>query len=209
MTDLTDIFTEHSLDEASSIATDISLLENNDELDEASSIATDISLLENNDELENPANNLDIDELTLSLLMNQTHYRKYVAQNNPEQANLDNQTIHDNRKYRYKILEITANMIDNPDFQISTDIDRSFNAYTRQLIRHFKMKDFDKQNKYHNGWHETNDDDDMLFGNMDGTDNADLSNDQRCTSSLWGKERVIKKGNIPIANHDMRMFSNR
>jgi hypothetical protein len=189
MTDMTDIFTE-------------------DSLDEASSINTDTSVLENNDELENPVNQVDIDELTLSLLMNQTHYRKYVAQINPEQANMDNQIIDDNRKYRDKILEFTARMIDTPDLQISTDIDRIFNAYTRQLIRHFKMKDFDKQNKYNNGWHKTNDDDDMLFSNMDNNDDG-LSRDQSCMSSLWGKERVIKKGNVPIANHDMRMFSKR
>ncbi len=190
MTDTTDVFAKDFLDEASSII--------------------ETSCLENNDELENPVNKTDIDELTLSLLMNQNHYRKYVAQINPEQANMDNQTIDDNRKYRNKILEITAHMIDTPDFQISTDISQIFNAYTRQLIRHFKMKDFDKQNKYHNGWYETNDDDDdMLFGKMDGIDNDDdgSTDDQGCMTSLWGKERVIKKGNVPIANYDMRMFS--
>jgi hypothetical protein len=189
MTDTTDVFAKEFLDEASSII--------------------ETSFLENNDELENPVNNTDMDELTLSLLMNQNHYRKYVAQINPEQANKDNQTIDDNRKYRDKILEITARMIDTPDFQISTDISQIFNAYTRQLIRHFKMKDFDKQNKYHNDWHESNDDDDMLFGKMDGIDNDDdgSTDDQGCMTSLWGKERVIKKGNVPMANYDMRMFS--
>jgi hypothetical protein len=164
--------------------------------------------LEDNDELENPVNNTDMEELTLSLLMNQNHYRKYVAQINPEQANIDNQTIDDNRKYRDKILEITAHMIDTPDLQISTDINQIFNAYTRQLIRHFKMKKIDTQNKYHNGWYETNEDDDMLFGKMDDVDD-DSSHDQSCMSSLWGKERVIKKGNVPMANYDMRMFSKR
>jgi hypothetical protein len=191
MTDTTDVFAKDFLDEASSII--------------------ETSCLENNDELENPVNKTDIDELTLSLLMNQNHYRKYVAQINPEQANMDNQTIDDNRKYRDEILKMTATMIDTPDFQISTDISQIFNAYTRQLIRHLKMKDFDKQNKYHNGWHETNDNDDdddddgMLFGNMDDVDGS--TDDQGCMTSLWGKERVIKKGNVPIANYDMRMFS--
>ena len=52
-------------------------------------------LNEDNNNLDNRVNNTDMDELTLALLMNKNHYRKYVAQTNPEQAILDNQTIDD------------------------------------------------------------------------------------------------------------------
>ena len=74
--------------------------------------STENTLDEDNNDLDNHVNNTDMDELTLALLMNKNHYRKYVAQTNPEQAILDNQTIDDKRKYREKILQITANMID-------------------------------------------------------------------------------------------------
>jgi len=40
-------------------------------------------------------------------------------------------------------------------------------------------------------------------------DNDTSSYSQKSTSSLWGKDRVVKKGNLPIANYDMRMFSKR
>ena len=156
-------------------------------------------LNEDNNNLDNQVNNTDMDELTLALLMNKNHYRKYVAQTNPEQAILDNQMIDDIRKYRNRILKITANMIDSPDIQISTDINQIFNTYTKHLIRHFKMKDDEQP---HN--EKYNNEDDTLFGNMN-----DDTDTQTATSSLWGKERVIKKGNLPIANYDMRMFSNK
>jgi hypothetical protein len=160
-------------------------------------------LNEDNNNLDNQINNTDMDELTLALLMNKNHYRKYVAQTNPEQAILDNQMIDDIRKYRNRILKITSVMIDSPDIQISTDINQIFNTYTKHLIRHFKMKDDEQP---HN--EKYNNEDDTLFGNMN-DDNDTSSYSQKSTSSLWGKDRVVKKGNLPIANYDMRMFSKR
>ena len=80
------------------------------------------TLDEGNNDFDNHVNNTDMDELTLALLMNKNHYRKYVAQTNPEQAILNNQTINDIHKYRNRILKITSDMIDSPDVQISTDI---------------------------------------------------------------------------------------
>lgn len=160
-------------------------------------------LNEDNNNLDNQINNTDMDELTLALLMNKNHYRKYVAQTNPEQAILDNQMIDDIRKYRNRILKITSDMIDYPDIQISTDINQIFNTYTKHLIRHFKMKDDEQP---HN--EKYNNEDDTLFGNMN-DDNDTSSYSQKSTSSLWGKDRVVKKGNLPIANYDMRMFSKR
>ena len=164
--------------------------------------STEKLLDEKNNDLDNNVNNTDVDELTLALLMNKNHYRKYVAQTNPEQTILDNQTIDDNRKYRNRILKITSDMIDSPDIQISTDINQIFNTYTKHLIRHFKMKDDERQ---HN--EQYNNEDDTLFGNMN--DDTDTSSYSQPTNSLWGKDSVIKKGNIPIANYDMRMFSKR
>jgi hypothetical protein len=40
---------------------------------------------------------------------------------------------------------------------------------------------------------------------MDETPTAD----QTPTSSFWGKDKVVQKGNLPVASYDMRMFSKR
>ena len=148
---------------------------------------------------DNNVNN-EVDEITLSLLMNKNHYRKYISQTDPEQSNLDKITIDDNHKYKHKILDLTSRMIDNPDLQISTSVNGIFNTYTKYLVNHFKMKELEKQNDYNN------DDEDVLFSNIEQNDN---NYEQTSGSSLWGKDRVIKKGYTPIANYDMRMFSKR
>ena len=189
-------------------------MENNELLDEASEI-TDTSLIDYSDELENPmSSTTDIDELTLSLLMNKNHYRKYITQINPEQGELENQRITDNRIYRSRIMDLTSRLLDSPDLQINTDITEIFVAYTKRLIQYFKMQDRDNPN-YNGQSHYSEDgygyggnndnDNDVLFGNMD----EDTSCDETYNRSFWGKERVIKKGSLSATNYDIRMFSKR
>lgn len=174
-------------------------------LDEVSEI-DDTSMRESIDYLENTVTTTEIDQLTLSLLMNKNHYRKYVSQTNPEQHAVENQRIADNRKYRSRILDLTSRLLDSPDTQITTDVDQIFVAYTKRLVQYFKMQDMEKQNRSHNGCYESDDkDEDVMFGNMEETQTAD----QPPTSSFWGKDRVVKKGNLPVASYDMRMFSKR
>ena len=174
-------------------------------LDEVSEI-DETSMRESIDYLENTVTTSEIDQLTLSLLMNKNHYRKYVSQTNPEQHAVENQRVADNRKYRSRILELTSRLLDSPDTQITTDVDQIFVAYTKRLVQYFKMQDMEKHNRSHNGCYESDDkDEDVMFGNMDETPTAD----HPPTSSFWGKDKVVKKGNLPVASYDMRMFSKR
>ena len=174
-------------------------------LDEVSEI-DETNIRESIDYLENTVTTTEIDQLTLSLLMNKNHYRKYVSQTNPEQHEVENQRIADNRKYRSRILDLTSRLLDSPDTQITTDVDQIFVAYTKRLVQYFKMQDVEKQNRSHNGCYESDDkDEDVLFGNMDEMPTAA----QAPTSSFWGKDKVVKKGNLPVASYDMRMFSKR
>ena len=190
--------TNDDRDDADAVA-DTSMLDEASEIDET-------SVYEPIDHLENTVTTTEIDQLTLSLLMNKNHYRKYVSQTNPEQHAVENQRITDNRKYRSRILDLTSRLLDSPDTQITTDVDQIFVAYTKRLVQYFKMQDIEKQNQSHNGCYEKDDEDeDVLFGNMDETPTAS----QSATSSFWGKDRVVKKGNLSVASYDMRMFSKR
>ena len=178
---------------------DTSMLEEVSEIDET-------NIHEPIDNLENTVTTAEIDQLTLSLLMNKNHYRKYVSQTNPEQHEVENQRISDNRKYRSRILDLTSRLLDSPDTQITTDVDQIFVAYTKRLVQYFKMQDIEKQNRSHNGCYESDDkDEDVMFGDMDETPTAA----QAPTSSFWGKDKVVKRGNLPVASYDMRMFSKR
>jgi len=176
-----------------------------DILDEVS-VIDETTMRESIDDLENTVTTSEIDQLTLSLLMNKNHYRKYVSQTNPAQHEVENQRIADNRKYRSRIMDLTSRLLDSPDTQITTDVDQIFVAYTKRLVQYFKMQDVEKLNRSHNGCYEKDDEDeDVLFGNMDETPTVS----QTATSSFWGKDRVVKKGNLPVASYDMRMFSKR
>jgi hypothetical protein len=147
----------------------------------------------------------EIDDLTLSLLMNKTLYKKYISKNEDSTNEYEEQRVLDNRKYRSKILDITAQMIDSPDLEISYDINKIFLTYTTKIIHYLKMKEVEKQNQY-NFYNKEEEEDDVLFGSMV---NTDSSYDQPTIASLWSKERIVKNGNVPIANYDMRMFSKR
>jgi hypothetical protein len=174
-------------------------------LDEVSEV-DETSITEQIDDLENTVTTTEIDQITLSLLMNKNHYRKYVSQTNPEQHEAENQRISDNRKYRSRIIDLTSRLLDSPNTQITTDVDQIFVAYTKRLVQYFKMQDIEKLNRSHNGCYENDDEDeDVLFGKMDETPSVAQSS----SSSFWGKDKVVKKGNLHVASYDMRMFSKR
>jgi len=145
----------------------------------------------------------EIDDMTLSLLMNKTLYKKYISKNEDSTNEYEEQSVLDNRMYRSKILDITAKMIDSPDLEISYDINKIFVAYTKKIVHYLKMKEVEKQNKYN--FYNKEEEDDVLFGSIDESNTSNVEN----SSSFWGKERVVKKGSLPISNYDMRIFSKR
>jgi hypothetical protein len=176
-----------------------------EELSDEPSEITDSSITENSDILENTTFITELDELTLSLLMNKTQYRKYITQTDPAKNEVNRRFIKDNHLYRSKILEITARMLDTPDVQITTDVDKIFVAYTKTLVQYFQMKELEQQTKHNNGYCDSTDDTyDSLFDSIEETTSG-----QSPTSSFWGKERVVKQGKPTISGCDMRMFSKR
>ena len=178
-----------------------------DQLDEVSDNEDTHNLVEN-ESLENTVSNAEIDQITLSLLMNKNHYRKYVAHNDPEQHYIENQRIADNRQYSNRIIELTRRLLDYPDTQITTDIDEMFVAYTKRLVQYFKRKDTEERGIQVTGCYENdNTDEDVMFGNMD--EPTETVNEPSGAHSFWGKERVVKKSGLSIPGYDMRMFSRR
>jgi len=145
----------------------------------------------------------EIDDMTLSLLMNKTLYKKYILKNEDSTNEYEEQSVLDNRMYRSKILDITSQMIDSPDLEISYDINNIFLAYTKKIVHYLKMKEVEKQNKYN--FYNKEEEDDVLFGSIDESNTSNVEK----ASSFWGKESVVKKGSLPISNYDMRMFSKR
>lgn len=154
---------------------------------------------EQTEELLEKTSTEDIDELTLSLLMNKNHYKKYVAKNEGMDNIFNKDYLNDNIKYRKEIIELTSRMIDTPDIEISSEIEDIFIAYSKKIVNYLKMKEIEKNNKY-NFFKK---DEDVMFGEIEENLEQNTSN-----NSFWSSEKVVKKGgNMPISTSDMRMFS--
>ena len=137
-----------------------------------------------------PVANEFVDKMTLELLMNKNHYHRYTAQTNPKRF-AEIEAYRENlRAYREPILEMTKDLLSNPQKQINTDVNETFEHYTKSLIRYFKIKELENRSYFGR-------DDDVLFDKIDekpfiqnATQEAFYKDPMR---TFWSKEQVIKR----------------
>ena len=150
-------------------------------------------------------NNEMIDKLTLELLMNKSHYKRYIANTDPtKHAEMvkHNALI---TKYKYKIMNITNEMISDPSKQITTNVNDAFNGYVKTLIQYFQMKELE------NTSNERSDEDDVLFGNMDEDVSQSVESEtndaiEPVMKSFWGGSRVVKQKQNNNGRSNNQMF---
>jgi hypothetical protein len=140
--------------------------------------------MENTDESVKPITNEFIDKVTLELLMNKNHYNRYLSQTDPKKHQEHLNHLEKIRKYRNKIINTTTDFLNNPEHQITTEVNEAFDHYVRTLIRHFECKEMENHE-------ESSQDEDTLFGNME----EPLIDENPTMKSYWGKNKVVKKGN--------------
>lgn len=134
-----------------------------------------------------------IDKLTMELLLNKNHYSKYLAKTDPKKHDQFQEYKSKLRKYSVEIIDITSQLIENPKSAPSLDIDDSFDAYVKSILRHFELKELEIPP-------DKNEDEDMLFGEMNIEPLV-----PKPSKSFWGKERVVK--NSSGLSADARAFS--
>jgi len=131
--------------------------------------------------MEELASNNEIDKLTLELFMNKKNYKKYLEKTDPKKYS-DMQLHHmEIDKYRGTILTMTDDLLENPNLQITTEINEVFDAYTKIIIRYLKHKEIENNL-------ETCEED-VMFGTID-------QDEQRQSSqmkSYWSGEQVVKR----------------
>jgi hypothetical protein len=140
-----------------------------------------------------------IDKVTLEFLMNKTQYKKYVSKTNPTK-HIQNE-IYLNKVYNYKtqILEMTKDLLKNPESQITLDVNESFENYMKTLIRYFETKEMEKS------------DNDTMFEKIDDSSNKDYivrepepeeeTEEESIKKSYWGLQRVVKKSQTQLPLH--------
>ena len=130
-----------------------------------------------------------IDKFTLEILMNKNHYKRYIANADPakhEELIKHNALI---AKYKYKITNLTNDLLADPTKQITTDVNDAFTGYVKTLIQYFQVKEIENKSNEHS------DEEDILFGDIeeDACKSLESEQIQPTMKSFWGGNRVIKQ----------------
>ena len=141
-----------------------------------------------------------VDKLTLELLMNKNHYQRYMSQTNPKRY-AEIREYHENiDKFRARIENITEDLLNNPDKQITTDVNEAFENYMKTLITYFQMKQLESSSSGGGSGYEGGDDmdDDVLFSKMEDTPvtyskSEENTKSSKISKSFWSKETVVKR----------------
>jgi len=128
--------------------------------------------------MSNENTNEFVDKVTLELLMNKNHYNRYISQTDPKKHLENLEHLEKIQKYRTTIIKMTDEFIDNPDKQVTTEVNEAFDLYVRTLLRHFECKRIENSDK----------DEDVLFGDIDKE-----TEEIPASKSFWGKHKVLKR----------------
>lgn len=143
--------------------------------------------------------NDQIDKLTMELLLNKNHYSKYLQHTDTKRFDEFKAFKTKLRKHSIDIIDITSELIENPRKTINKDIEESFEIYVKSIIRYLEIKESNKEPSF-----QKEEDEDVLFGNMEEPSIEEADETKEPKKSLWGKERVIKSKKISPA--DMHLF---
>ena len=115
----------------------------------------------------------DFAKLTLELFMNKNAYSLYMEQTDPKKYNEHQEYIKNMQKYKSRILDITHRFIDDPDLQITCEMNDMFSDYCKTCIKYFKLKDLEESCDYN----KNTKDEDTMFDEIDNSStivNADV-----------------------------------
>lgn len=127
----------------------------------------------------------NIDKITLELLINKSQYKKYVQKNDPAKYSENQVYLGKIDKYRYKIEHLFSTLLENPEQQITTDINNDFTHFVKTSIQYFELKEMENTAENNNG--DPVDDDDVMFGAIDYSMSPKSSNQKNMhkTSSVF------------------------
>jgi len=147
-----------------------------------------------------------IDKVTLELLMNRSLWSKNVDQQDIYKTEEQNELKRKLQKYKVRILQMTNQYLENPDFHVNNEMDEIFEIYAKKNISYFEMNDlaierFCSNNNEDSGYEtECDNKEDILF------DTTEIDTELADTNfSCWSNDRVRK---MP-AKYTMDMYVER
>lgn len=90
----------------------------------------------------------DFAQLTLELFMNKNAYNRYMEKTYPGKHEEREEYIKNMKKYKNRILYITRQFLENPDLQITCEMNDMFSDYCKTCIKYFELKDLEEVCSY-------------------------------------------------------------
>jgi hypothetical protein len=112
--------------------------------------------MDNSDEPK-ASQNPSIDKLTMELLLNKTHYAKYLSKTDPQKHSEYQEFLGKLSTYREDILSMTETLLVNPKKMYTNEVGQAFDNYVQTLIKFLEIEEMNKDSD--NG----NDESDTLF----------------------------------------------
>lgn len=136
----------------------------------------------------------EFDQLTLQMFCNKSQYNKYLAKSDPQQYSENREYLDKIARNQRKIMSMFSTLLENPEKQITTAVNESFDNFIKTCLQHFDYQEFAGPEK---GSYENDDPSDTLFDQMDETMPL------QSTTSYWGAS-VVKKpaATLPIYSMD-------
>jgi hypothetical protein len=118
----------------------------------------------------------ELDKMSMEMFMNKSQYTKYISKTDPKKHQ-EIQIYNDNlKKYDGAITQIVADYCNNPNKQLTTEMDETFRHFAKTCFHYLEMKEIET----------ASDEEDMLFTSsaLYGTTHEPV---RKTTQSLWGK----------------------
>jgi hypothetical protein len=133
-------------------------------------------------------NSQSIDKLTMELLLNKTHYAKYLSKTDPQKHSEYQEFLGKLSTYREDILTMTETLLVNPKKMYTNEVGQAFDNYVQTLIKYLEIEEMNKESE--NG----NDDPDTLFSpTLMNTPPGKISTDKFSTGKFKAFEKVIPR----------------
>jgi hypothetical protein len=142
-----------------------------------------------------------LDKITLELLINKNQYNKYLVKEDPKKYELHKKYLETIQKYKSKILKITKNFVENPEFSLNLEMNEMFSIYFKTFIRYFEMQEVELQNFYNDT--KTEEEENMLFGKIDEVENESEDEEEHEDQK---KKNDFKLDEALIFNKSMNSF---
>lgn len=92
-----------------------------------------------------PSQNPSIDKLTMELLLNKTHYAKYLSKTDPQRHSEYQEFLGKLSTYREDILTMTETLLCNPKKMYTNEVGEAFDNYVQVLIKYLEIEEMNKE----------------------------------------------------------------